>query len=73
MLYGVDKGLFGTIKTNLVNIIMCVMDRYPRTKDKIVVLLKNDHVINQTACNILVKEDMVFSQIRGELNTSKNI
>ena len=68
-----DKGLFGTIKTNLVNTIMCVMDRYPRTRDKIVVLLKNDHVINQTACNILVKEDMVFSQIRGELNTNKNI
>ena len=71
MLYGVDKGLFGTTKNGLENKIMCVMDRYPRTKDEIVVLLNNDHVINQTACSILVKSDMVFSQIRGELNTNK--
>ena len=48
------------------------MESQPSTKDKTVGLLNNYHAINQTACNVPVKEEVAFAQTGGELKTKKD-
>ena len=49
----------------------CVIDRYPRTKVRTSVILKNYYVSKQTARTGSVKEEVASTQTYGEENTNK--
>ena len=66
MLDRVYSRRFSTIKTNLEKNTTFGMDSYPRTKYKMVELIKNYHVSNQTDKNLPVKGEFVFKKNRWQ-------
>ena len=70
MLVVSENGLYPTIKANIENNMTYGTEIYPRTKNKTLCLQKNYHVIKQTTYTVLVKREVTFEQIGGEVNTN---
>ena len=73
MFNGPGNGHFSTIKIDLENNILYVVDRYPRAKEETVRLLKNYHVSNHNTHTVPVKEEVLFSKTGGKVKINKKV